>query len=229
MHKCIYIYIVMHTYIYIYTHTYIHISYIYIYISYIYIYIYIRDTGFFPQQLSSSGVSVGEDPGLLGAVEPARLPSGIPPGLLRDPAKHGSTPIFRVPDFVFYQFGVCFFFYQFGHRCPFLGCFAGNIDGGSRFIWWFNHLPGPSISPRRTPKRGLPQFQGALDSFFLAGWCLGPTESTSGCCWYFLQTNGGQITPVSRRMLRWPLVLALGGPALRHHRGRCCECWCMQC
>ena len=27
----------------------------------------------------------------------------------------------------------------------------GRIDGNSRFTWWFNHVPGPSISPKRTP------------------------------------------------------------------------------
>ena len=31
------------------------------------------------------------------------------------------------------------------------GCFGRNIDGDSWFAWWFNHLPGPSISPKRTP------------------------------------------------------------------------------
>ena len=32
------------------------------------------------------------------------------------------------------------------------GCFGRKIDGDSWFTWWFNHLPGPSISPKRTPK-----------------------------------------------------------------------------
>ena len=31
------------------------------------------------------------------------------------------------------------------------GCFGRNIDGDSWFTWWFNHLPGPFISPKRTP------------------------------------------------------------------------------
>ena len=31
------------------------------------------------------------------------------------------------------------------------GCSARQIDGDSWFAWWFNHLPGPSISPKRTP------------------------------------------------------------------------------
>ena len=31
------------------------------------------------------------------------------------------------------------------------GCFARKIDGDSWFTWWCNHLPGPSISPKRTP------------------------------------------------------------------------------
>ena len=26
-----------------------------------------------------------------------------------------------------------------------------EIDGDSWFTWWFNHPPGPSISPKRTP------------------------------------------------------------------------------
>ena len=30
------------------------------------------------------------------------------------------------------------------------GCFARKIDGPG-LPWWFNHLPGPSISPTRTP------------------------------------------------------------------------------
>ena len=33
----------------------------------------------------------------------------------------------------------------------FLGCFARNIDGDSWFALWFNHPPGSSISPKRTP------------------------------------------------------------------------------
>ena len=41
--------------------------------------------------------------------------------------------------------------YAQAHRCPFLGCFARRIDGDSWFAWWFNHIPGPSISPKRTP------------------------------------------------------------------------------
>ena len=31
------------------------------------------------------------------------------------------------------------------------GCFGREIDGDSWFTWWFNHLPGPSISAKRTP------------------------------------------------------------------------------
>ena len=31
------------------------------------------------------------------------------------------------------------------------GCFGRNIDGDSWFTWWFSHLPGPSIYPKRTP------------------------------------------------------------------------------
>ena len=31
------------------------------------------------------------------------------------------------------------------------GCFARKIDGDSWFTWWFHHLPGSSISPKRTP------------------------------------------------------------------------------
>ena len=31
------------------------------------------------------------------------------------------------------------------------GCLARKIDGDSWFAWWFNHLPGPSFSPKRTP------------------------------------------------------------------------------
>ena len=30
-------------------------------------------------------------------------------------------------------------------------CFARKIDGNFWFTWWFNHLPGPSISPKRIP------------------------------------------------------------------------------
>ena len=39
--------------------------------------------------------------------------------------------------------GVLFFFRG--------GGFGGNIDGDSWFTWWFNHLPGLSICPKRTP------------------------------------------------------------------------------
>ena len=35
------------------------------------------------------------------------------------------------------------------HRRPFW--FGGKIDGDPWFTWWFNHLPGPSICPKRTP------------------------------------------------------------------------------
>ena len=31
------------------------------------------------------------------------------------------------------------------------GCFARKIDGDSWFTWLFIHLPGPFISPKRTP------------------------------------------------------------------------------
>ena len=31
------------------------------------------------------------------------------------------------------------------------GCFGRKIEGDSWFTWWFNHLPGPFISPKRTP------------------------------------------------------------------------------
>ena len=31
------------------------------------------------------------------------------------------------------------------HRCP-VGCLPRKIDGDSWFTWWFNQLPGPSIS-----------------------------------------------------------------------------------
>ena len=31
------------------------------------------------------------------------------------------------------------------------GCFSRQIDGDSWFTRWFNHLPGPSICPKRTP------------------------------------------------------------------------------
>ena len=31
------------------------------------------------------------------------------------------------------------------------GCFARKIDGDSWFTFWLNHLPEPSISPKRTP------------------------------------------------------------------------------
>ena len=31
------------------------------------------------------------------------------------------------------------------------GCFGRTIDGASWFTWWFNHLPGASICPKRTP------------------------------------------------------------------------------
>ena len=31
------------------------------------------------------------------------------------------------------------------------GCFTQRIDGDSWFTRWFTHLPGPSISPKRTP------------------------------------------------------------------------------
>ena len=34
------------------------------------------------------------------------------------------------------------------------GCFGRKMDGDSWFTWWFNHLPGPSISPKRTPMVG---------------------------------------------------------------------------
>ena len=35
------------------------------------------------------------------------------------------------------------------HRCPFwLVC---SKNRGPWFTWWFNHLPGPSICPKRTP------------------------------------------------------------------------------
>ena len=33
---------------------------------------------------------------------------------------------------------------------PFV-CFHRKIDGDSGLPWWFNHPPGPSISPKRTP------------------------------------------------------------------------------
>ena len=32
-----------------------------------------------------------------------------------------------------------------------LGCFGRNIDCDSWFTWWLNHLPGPTIYPKRTP------------------------------------------------------------------------------
>ena len=45
-----------------------------------------------------------------------------------------------------------------GHRIGDIGvlfdCFGRKIDGNSWFTWWFNHLPGPSISPKRTPMIG---------------------------------------------------------------------------
>ena len=33
----------------------------------------------------------------------------------------------------------------------FLVVLGEQIDGDSWFIWWFHHLPGPSICRKRTP------------------------------------------------------------------------------
>ena len=43
------------------------------------------------------------------------------------------------------------------------GCFARKIDGPG-FTWWFKHLPGPSISPKRTP-------------------IVKPLQAIAGCFW----------------------------------------------
>ena len=41
------------------------------------------------------------------------------------------------------------------------GCFARQVDGDSWFTWWFNHLPGPRISPKKTPGQASPHVPGA--------------------------------------------------------------------
>ena len=39
-----------------------------------------------------------------------------------------------------------------------LGCFGRKIDRDSWFTWWFNHLPGPTICPKRSPIFEMPFF-----------------------------------------------------------------------
>ena len=68
-----------------------------------------------------------------GAHPPKRSAVGVPSNF---PAR---TPAFATCCILSAWIGVLF------------GCFDRQIDEDSWFTWWINHLPGPSISPKRTP------------------------------------------------------------------------------
>ena len=52
------------------------------------------------------------------------------------------------------------------------GCLGGKMEGDSWFTLWFNHLPGASICPKRTPMGVVRRLDGVCRFFgevFLAG------------------------------------------------------------